>query len=145
MKNATAGPDWFDLPAPRPHELPELYKQVEALRLRRAMDPKVHAKADPGEKKGIKGLPKFFAVRVSSSPSTLLVHGSLISRYFFSYYLPFLFLSTLFSDVSTHSWAVHSYWSNSSPVCTWLLHVATSPPNFWALLFVRVALLSSYL
>lgn len=63
MKNTTAGPDWFDLPAPRPHELPELYKQVEALRLRRAMDPKMHAKADPAEKKGIKGLPKFFAVR----------------------------------------------------------------------------------
>lgn len=96
MKNATAGADWFDLPAPRPHELPELYKQVEALRLRRAMDPKVHAKADPGEKKGIKGLPKFFAVRVWSSPSTLLVHGSLISRYFSSYYLPFSFFQLCF-------------------------------------------------
>ncbi len=63
MKKDTAGADWFDLPAPRPHELLELYKQVEALRLRRAMDPKVHVKGDAGEKKGIKGLPKYFAVR----------------------------------------------------------------------------------
>ncbi|KAG8951740.1 hypothetical protein FRC04_005761 [Tulasnella sp. 424] len=70
MKNTTAGPDWFDLPAPRPHELPELYKQVEALRLRRAMDPKMHAKADPAEKKGIKGLPKFFAIgKVIDTPT----------------------------------------------------------------------------
>ncbi|KAG9019759.1 hypothetical protein FRB90_009629 [Tulasnella sp. 427] len=70
MKNTTAGSDWFDLPAPRPHELPELYKQVEALRLRRAMDPKVHTKADPGEKKGIKGLPKFFALgKVIDAPT----------------------------------------------------------------------------
>lgn len=70
MKNTTAGPDWFDLPAPRPHELPELYKQVEALRLRRAMDPKVHTKADSSEKKGIKGLPNFFAIgKVIDTPT----------------------------------------------------------------------------
>lgn len=66
----TTGPEWFDLPAPRPQELPELYKQVEALRLRRAMDPKVHARSDPGERKGMKGLPKYFAVSLKSSQTS---------------------------------------------------------------------------
>ncbi|TFK73582.1 Fcf2-domain-containing protein [Pluteus cervinus] len=62
LKKRTAGPDWFDLPAPREAELPRLYREVEAMRLRNQLDPKRFYKKDEGEGKGIKGLPKYFAV-----------------------------------------------------------------------------------
>lgn len=67
MKEKTAGPGWFDLPAPNAAELPRLYREVEALRLRNQLDPKRFYKKDEGEGKGIKGLPKHFAVRFASS------------------------------------------------------------------------------
>ena len=59
----TAGPSWFDLPAPSEAELPRLYHEVEALRLRNQLDPKRFYRKDAGEGKGIKGLPKYFSVR----------------------------------------------------------------------------------
>lgn len=62
MKQKTAGKDWFDLPAPDEADLPRLYREVEALRLRNQLDPKRFYRKDPGESKGIKGLPKHFAV-----------------------------------------------------------------------------------
>lgn len=62
MKQLTAGPNWFDLPAPSEADLPRLLKEVEALRLRNQLDPKRFYKKDEGEGKGIKGLPKFFGV-----------------------------------------------------------------------------------
>ncbi|KAF8908933.1 Fcf2 pre-rRNA processing-domain-containing protein [Gymnopilus junonius] len=62
LKRKTAGPGWFDLPAPSEAELPRLYREVEALRLRNQLDPKRFYKKDEGEGKGIKGLPKYFAV-----------------------------------------------------------------------------------
>ena len=43
-----------------------MYREVEALRLRNQLDPKRFYRKDEGEGKGIKGLPKYFAV---SSPS----------------------------------------------------------------------------
>ncbi|KAF8073805.1 hypothetical protein FPV67DRAFT_1666557 [Lyophyllum atratum] len=61
LKNKTAGPDWFDLPAPAEADLPRLYREVEALRLRNQLDPKRFYRKDEGEGKGIKGLPKHFA------------------------------------------------------------------------------------
>jgi hypothetical protein len=63
LKNNTTGKDWFDLPAPAEADLPRLYREVEALRLRNQLDPKRFYRKDPGEGKGIKGLPKHFAVR----------------------------------------------------------------------------------
>jgi Fcf2 pre-rRNA processing len=63
LKNKTAGPDWFDLPAPNEADLPRLYREVEALRLRNQLDPKRFYRKDDGEGKGIKGLPQHFAVR----------------------------------------------------------------------------------
>ncbi|GLB38446.1 putative fcf2-domain-containing protein [Lyophyllum shimeji] len=62
LKNKTAGPDWFDLPAPSEADLPRLYREVEALRLRNQLDPKRFYRKDEGEGKGIKGLPQYFAV-----------------------------------------------------------------------------------
>ena len=62
MKRKTAGPGWFDLPAPAEADLPRLYREVEALRLRNQLDPKRFYRKDEGEGKGIKGLPKHFAV-----------------------------------------------------------------------------------
>jgi hypothetical protein len=44
-------------------DLPRLYREVEALRLRNQLDPKRFYRKDPGEGKGIKGLPKHFVVR----------------------------------------------------------------------------------
>lgn len=64
LKAKTAGKGWFDLPAPPESELPRLYREVEALRLRNQLDPKRFYKKDEGEGKGIKGLPKYFAVRL---------------------------------------------------------------------------------
>ncbi|KAG2155814.1 uncharacterized protein EDB93DRAFT_1128346 [Suillus bovinus] len=40
MENQTAGPSWFDLPAPAEADLPRLHREVEALRLRNQLDPK---------------------------------------------------------------------------------------------------------
>ncbi|KAJ7784669.1 Fcf2 pre-rRNA processing-domain-containing protein [Mycena metata] len=62
LKNQTAGPDWFDLPAPAEADLPRMYREVEALRLRNHLDPKRFYRKDEGEGKGIKGLPKHFAI-----------------------------------------------------------------------------------
>jgi len=62
LRNATAGPDWYDLPAPREADLPRLSREVEALRLRNQLDPKRFYRKDEGEGKGVKGLPKYFAV-----------------------------------------------------------------------------------
>ncbi|KAJ3868778.1 Fcf2 pre-rRNA processing-domain-containing protein [Lentinula novae-zelandiae] len=62
LKNKTAGPDWFDLPAPPESDLPRLYREVEALRLRNQLDPKRFYRKEEGEGKGIKGLPKHFAI-----------------------------------------------------------------------------------
>jgi hypothetical protein len=62
LKQQTAGPSWFDLPAPSEADLPRMYREVEALRLRNQLDPKRFYKKDEGEGKGIKGLPKHFAV-----------------------------------------------------------------------------------
>lgn len=66
LKKVTAGKDWFDMPAPAEADLPRLYREVEALRLRNQLDPKRFYRKDEGEGKGIKGLPKYFAVRISS-------------------------------------------------------------------------------
>jgi len=62
LKTMTAGSDWFDLPAPAETDLPRLYREVEALRLRNQLDPKRFYRKDEGEGKGIKGLPKYFAI-----------------------------------------------------------------------------------
>lgn len=62
MKNVTAGSNWFDLPAPPASELPRLHREVEAMRLRNAMDPKRFYRKDESEGKGVKGLPKYFAI-----------------------------------------------------------------------------------
>ncbi|KAF9454754.1 Fcf2-domain-containing protein [Macrolepiota fuliginosa MF-IS2] len=62
LKKQTAGPDWFDMPAPSEVDLPRLHREVEALRLRNQLDPKRFYRKDEGEGKGIKGLPKYFAV-----------------------------------------------------------------------------------
>ncbi|KAJ3789172.1 Fcf2 pre-rRNA processing-domain-containing protein [Lentinula aff. detonsa] len=62
LKPKTAGPDWFDLPAPSESDLPRLYREVEALRLRNQLDPKRFYRKEEGEGKGIKGLPKHFAI-----------------------------------------------------------------------------------
>ncbi|CAA7261366.1 unnamed protein product [Cyclocybe aegerita] len=62
LKKKTAGPDWFDLPAPAEADLPRLHREVEALRLRNQLDPKRFYKKEEGEGKGIKGLPKYFAI-----------------------------------------------------------------------------------
>jgi len=62
LKEKTAGPGWFDLPAPSPSDLPRLYREVEALRLRNRLDPKRFYRKDEGEGRGIKALPKHFAI-----------------------------------------------------------------------------------
>ncbi|KAG2365622.1 Fcf2 pre-rRNA processing-domain-containing protein [Suillus spraguei] len=62
MRNQTAGPSWFDLPAPAEADLPRLHREVEALRLRNQLDPKRFYRKDAGDGKGIKGLPKHFAI-----------------------------------------------------------------------------------
>ncbi|EKM79406.1 hypothetical protein AGABI1DRAFT_128557 [Agaricus bisporus var. burnettii JB137-S8] len=62
LQKQTAGPDWFDLPAPAEADLPRLHREVEALRLRNQLDPKRFYRKDEGEGKGIKGLPKYFAM-----------------------------------------------------------------------------------
>ncbi|KAF8521044.1 Fcf2 pre-rRNA processing-domain-containing protein [Gautieria morchelliformis] len=62
QRRATAGPDWYDLPAPAAADLPRLHREVEALRLRNSLDPKRFYRKEEGEAKGIKGLPKHFAI-----------------------------------------------------------------------------------
>jgi len=70
LKNKTTGPDWYDLPAPAEADLPRLYREYEALRLRNQLDPKRFYRKDEGEGKGIKGLPKHFAIgTIVASPS----------------------------------------------------------------------------
>jgi hypothetical protein len=64
LKGNTAGPKWFDLPAPAEADLPRLHKEYQALRLRNQLDPKRFYRKDPGEGRGIKALPKHFAVRI---------------------------------------------------------------------------------
>jgi len=70
IRNQTAGPSWFDLPAPAAADLPRLYREVEALRLRNQLDPKRFYRKDEGEGKGIKGLPKHFAIGTIIPSST---------------------------------------------------------------------------
>ncbi|KAF8895419.1 Fcf2 pre-rRNA processing-domain-containing protein [Infundibulicybe gibba] len=70
FRNKTAGPDWFDLPAPAEADLPRLYREVEALRLRNQLDPKRFYRKDEGEGKGVKGLPKYFAIGTIVPSST---------------------------------------------------------------------------
>lgn len=53
------------MPAPAAADMPKLYREVEALRLRNQLDPKRFYRKDEGESKGVKGLPKYFAVRKS--------------------------------------------------------------------------------
>ena len=84
LKEKTAGPGWFDLPAPDAADLPRLYREVEALRLRNTLDPKRFYRKDPGEGKGVKGLPKHFSVclRIIQSylPSNLLSRLAKLSQ-----------------------------------------------------------------
>jgi hypothetical protein len=70
LKGKTTGPKWFDLPAPAEADLPRLYKEYEALRLRNQLDPKRFYRKDPGEGRGIKGLPKHFAIGTIVPTST---------------------------------------------------------------------------
>ncbi|KAL4073244.1 Fcf2 pre-rRNA processing-domain-containing protein [Scleroderma yunnanense] len=75
-KQQTAGPSWFDLPAPAEADLPRLYREVEALRLRNQLDPKRFYRKDEGEGKGIKGLPKHFAIGTIVPTTTPFGTGS---------------------------------------------------------------------
>ncbi|ESK95048.1 deoxynucleotidyltransferase terminal-interacting protein 2 [Moniliophthora roreri MCA 2997] len=70
LRNETAGPDWFDMPAPAEADLPRLHREVEALRLRNQLDPKRFYRKEEGEGKGIKGLPKHFAIGTIVSTNT---------------------------------------------------------------------------
>jgi len=70
LKHETAGKSWFDLPAPGAADLPQLYREVEALRLRNQLDPKRFYRKDEGEGKGVKGLPKHFAIGTIVTEST---------------------------------------------------------------------------
>ncbi|KAF9046409.1 Fcf2 pre-rRNA processing-domain-containing protein [Panaeolus papilionaceus] len=70
VKEMTAGPAWFDMAAPSEADLPRMYREVEALRLRNQLDPKRFYKKDEGEGKGMKGLPKYFAIGTILPSST---------------------------------------------------------------------------
>ncbi|GBE83210.1 rRNA-processing protein [Sparassis crispa] len=70
LKDRTAGRSWYDLPAPAEADLPRLYREVEALRLRNQLDPKRFYRKDEGEGRGIKGLPKYFAIGTIIPSST---------------------------------------------------------------------------
>ncbi|PCH40018.1 Fcf2-domain-containing protein [Wolfiporia cocos MD-104 SS10] len=77
LKHKTAGPGWFDLPEPDAADLPRLYREVEALRLRNHLDPKRFYRRDEGEGKGIKGLPKHFAIgTIVATPSPFGAHSA---------------------------------------------------------------------
>lgn len=60
MKLKTAGPQWFDLPAPSDADRPRLARELEALRLRNALDPKRFYRKDAEGSK--REMPKYFAV-----------------------------------------------------------------------------------
>ncbi|QRV86429.1 rRNA-processing protein Fcf2 [Ceratobasidium sp. AG-Ba] len=60
MKLQTAGPQWFDLPAPRDSDRPRLARELEALRLRNALDPKRFYRKDA--EGGKREMPKYFAI-----------------------------------------------------------------------------------
>ncbi|TFK52295.1 Fcf2-domain-containing protein [Heliocybe sulcata] len=62
LQKKAKGLGYFDLPTHAPEELPRLYREVEALRLRNQLDPKRFYRKEEGEGKGIKGLPKQFAI-----------------------------------------------------------------------------------
>lgn len=85
LKSQTAGPDWFDLPAPAEADLPRLYREVEAMRLRNQLDPKRFYRKDEGEGKGIKGLPKYFAVRLFRSLLPALISTKTTDWYYGRY------------------------------------------------------------
>ncbi|KAL0581016.1 dTDP-fucopyranose mutase [Marasmius crinis-equi] len=70
LRNKTAGPDWFDMSASSEADLPRLHREVEAMRLRNQLDPKRFYRKDEGEGKGIKGLPKHFAMGTIVATST---------------------------------------------------------------------------
>lgn len=74
LKKQTTGPDWFDMPAPAEADLPRLYREVEALRLRNQLDPKRFYRKDEGEGRGIKGLPKYFTVNLLFSAKITGAH-----------------------------------------------------------------------
>ncbi|KAG9118828.1 hypothetical protein FRC07_006469 [Ceratobasidium sp. 392] len=60
IKLQTAGPQWFDLPAPSDSDRPRLARELEALRLRNALDPKRFYRKDAEGSK--RGMPKYFAI-----------------------------------------------------------------------------------
>ncbi|KAG8732493.1 hypothetical protein FRC11_013238 [Ceratobasidium sp. 423] len=60
MKLTTAGPQWFDLPAPSDSDRPRLARELEALRLRNALDPKRFYRKDAEGSK--REMPKYFAI-----------------------------------------------------------------------------------
>ncbi|KDN51635.1 hypothetical protein RSAG8_00180, partial [Rhizoctonia solani AG-8 WAC10335] len=60
MKLMTAGPKWFDLPAPSDADRPRLARELEALRLRNALDPKRFYRKDAEGSK--RETPKYFAI-----------------------------------------------------------------------------------
>lgn len=67
LKNETAGPKWFDLPAPSAADLPRLAREVEAMRLRNALDPKRFYRKEETRKGP---LPKHFAIgHIITTPS----------------------------------------------------------------------------
>lgn len=63
-----------------------MHKEYEALRLRNQLDPKRFYRKDPGEGRGIKALPKHFAVRLHTGPA---------NYYFFPTQCPFARLGRL--------------------------------------------------
>ncbi|CAE6523755.1 unnamed protein product [Rhizoctonia solani] len=60
MKLMTAGSKWFDLPAPSDADRPRLARELEALRLRNALDPKRFYRKDAEGSKH--EMPKYFAI-----------------------------------------------------------------------------------
>ncbi|EPQ51000.1 Fcf2-domain-containing protein [Gloeophyllum trabeum ATCC 11539] len=62
LRKKEKGLGYFDLPTHSDADLPRLYREVEALRLRNQLDPKRFYRKEEGEGKGIKGLPKQFAI-----------------------------------------------------------------------------------
>ncbi|KAF5338981.1 hypothetical protein D9611_008770 [Ephemerocybe angulata] len=76
IKKLTAGPDWFNLPAPAEADLPRLHREVEAMRLHNQLDPKRFYRKEEGEGKGIKGLPKYFAIGKIVTSNTPFNTGS---------------------------------------------------------------------
>lgn len=69
-----------------------MYREVEALRLRNQLDPKRFYKKDEGEGKGLKGLPKYFAVRRVPSPRLLSLFSNHIELRLERFYQQQLYL-----------------------------------------------------